>query len=93
MERGYSLTGVSSRIDETAGDFEGILDLIMEMAPSHVKVRRLGEEIKRTTRRVNALQERLIPCLGEQIRFIQNALEEREREDIFRRKRIKDRRS
>ncbi|NOZ19810.1 MAG: V-type ATP synthase subunit D [Planctomycetes bacterium] len=91
LERGYALTGVSSRIDETAGDFEAILDLIMDVAPSHVKVRRLGEEIRRTSRRVNALQERLIPALHEQIWFIQNTLEQREREDVFRRKRIKNR--
>ncbi|MEW6359900.1 MAG: V-type ATP synthase subunit D [Planctomycetota bacterium] len=93
MERGYALTGVSARIDETAQEFETILDLIIEMAPSHVKVRRLGGEIKRTTRRLNALQERLVPRLREEIRSVQNTLDEREREDLFRRKRIKKRRT
>jgi V/A-type H+-transporting ATPase subunit D len=88
-ERGYAITQTSSRVDETAEAFEEILDTVVKMAPTEVKLKRLGEEIRKTTRRVNALEEMIIPRYVEQITFIQRTLEEREREDLFRLKRIK----
>jgi len=89
MARGYGIHTVSSRIDEAARSFEGILNLIITMASNEVKVKRLGDEIRKTTRRVNALEQVVIPALEEQSRFIESALEEREREDLFRLKRLK----
>ena len=50
----------------------------------------VGSEIKKTTRRINALTEVVLPNLQRQIRIIRFALEEREREDIFRMKRFKE---
>lgn len=87
--RGYAVTGTSARIDETAKAFETLLSHILSMAPIEVKLKKLGEEIKKTSRRVNALEQRLIPRLISEKRYIQQILEEREREDIFRLKRIK----
>lgn len=87
--RGYSPTGVSSRIDETAEKYEKLLNLIIEMASVEIKFKRVAREIKKTTRRVNALEQRMIPQLREQLKFIRSALEEREREDVFRLKRLK----
>ncbi len=89
MARGYGIHTVSSRIDETATSFEGILNLIIAMASNEVRVKRLGDEIRKTTRRVNALEQVVIPALQEQSRFIERTLEEREREDLFRLKRLK----
>lgn len=89
MARGYGIHTVSSRIDEAARSFEGILNLIITMASNEVKVKRLGDEIRKTTRRVNALEQVVIPALKEQSRFIESTLEEREREDLFRLKRLK----
>ncbi len=89
MARGYGIHTVSSRIDETATSFEGILNLIIAMASNEVRVKRLGDEIRKTTRRVNALEQVVIPALEEQSRFIERTLEEREREDLFRLKRLK----
>jgi V/A-type H+-transporting ATPase subunit D len=89
MARGYGIHTVSSRIDEAARSFEGILNLIITMASNEVKVKRLGDEIRKTTRRVNALEQVVIPVLKEQSRFIESTLEEREREDLFRLKRLK----
>ncbi len=54
-----------------------------------MRLRRLAEEIGRTTRRVNALDNVLIPHLEAQRDYIQMVLEEREREDLFRLKRVK----
>ena len=92
LERGYSITGTGSRIDEAARSFEELLDSILELAPIETKLKKLGEEIKKTSRRVNALEQRLIPRLNTEKRYIQQALEEREREDVFRLKRIKGKR-
>lgn len=89
LSRGYSPTGVSSRIDETAEKYEKLLNLVIEMASVEVKFKRVAREIKKTTRRVNALEQRMIPNLKEQLKFVRSALEEREREDVFRLKRIK----
>lgn len=89
LERGYSVTGVSSRIDEAAERYEQELDIILDMAATETKMRRLGEEIQRTRRRVNALERVVIPALSEQVKYIQMALDERAREDLFRLKKVK----
>lgn len=89
LDRGYSLNGVSSRIEAAAEAFESQLELIIELASSEMRLRRLAEEIGRTTRRVNALENVLIPRLETQRNYIQMVLEEREREDLFRLKRVK----
>jgi V/A-type H+-transporting ATPase subunit D len=89
LDRGYYLAGVSSRIEAVAESFEHQLDLIIELAASEMRLRRLAEEIGRTTRRVNALENVLIPRLEAQRNYIQMVLEERERENLFRLKRVK----
>jgi len=89
LDRGYSLPNVSSRVAATTEAFESLLDLIIELADSEMRLRRLAEEIGRTTRRVNALDNVLIPRLETQCNYIQMMLEEREREDLFRLKRVK----
>jgi len=87
--RGYSITGVSSRIDETADKFERILDVIIEYADIETRLKRLGEEINKTNRRVNALEQITVPALIEQVAYIRQALDERAREDLFRLKKVK----
>lgn len=87
--RGYSITGVSSRIDETADKFEKILDVIIEYADIETRLKRLGEEIQKTNRRVNALEQITVPGLREQVTYIRQTLDERAREDLFRLKKVK----
>jgi V/A-type H+-transporting ATPase subunit D len=87
--RGYSITGVSSRIDETADRFEKILDVIIEYADIETRLKRLGEEIQKTNRRVNALEQITVPGLTEQVAYIRQTLDERAREDLFRLKKVK----
>ncbi|MFQ6059340.1 MAG: V-type ATP synthase subunit D, partial [Anaerolineae bacterium] len=89
LDRGYSLTGTSCRIDQVAERFEEELNLVIELASSEMRLRRLAEEIGKTSRRVNALENILIPRLIQQRDYIQMVLDEREREDIFRLKRVK----
>jgi len=87
--RGYSVTGVSSRVDETADKFERILDVIIEYADIETRLKRLGEEIQKTNRRVNALEQVTVPQLREQVTYIRQTLDERAREDLFRLKKVK----
>jgi V/A-type H+-transporting ATPase subunit D len=87
--REWSMLGVSSRIDETAEKMENEIDIIVEVAGIETKLKRLGAEIQKTRRRVNALDYIVIPRVKEQVKFITQALEERAREDIFRLKKVK----
>ncbi len=88
-ERGYGIIGGSSRIDETAYAYEGLVDRIVQAAQTETAMRKLLEDIERTKRRVNALEYKVIPTLNRQKSFISQRLEEMERENIFRLKRIK----
>jgi V/A-type H+-transporting ATPase subunit D len=62
---------------------------LLRVANTESRLRRIGEEIKKTARRVNALELAVIPGLGSQIRYIRQVLDQQEQEDIFRLKRIK----
>jgi V/A-type H+-transporting ATPase subunit D len=87
--RGYSITGVSSRIDDTADKFEQVLEVIIEYADIETRLKRLGEEIQKTNRRVNALEQITVPQLQDQVAYIRMTLDERAREDLFRLKKVK----
>ncbi len=87
--RGYALSGVSAYIDETARGFEAVLELILRSVSVELRLKKLGAEIKKVTRRINALEELVVPSLKRQVREIRQTLEEREREDLFRMKRFK----
>ncbi len=89
LERGYGIIATSARIDETAERYELELDLLIKLAESETAMRRLGAEIQMNRRRVNALEQILIPELKSQAKYIKNAIEEREREDLFRLKKVK----
>jgi V/A-type H+-transporting ATPase subunit D len=89
LERGYSMIGTSGRIDEAAERYETELDLIIGLAETETSLRRLGDEIQNSRRRVNALEQVLIPELKRQAKYIKVAIEEREREDLFRLKKVK----
>ena len=89
LKRGYSLTGVTSRINETADSFEKEIDMVIEIAAVETKLKRLGEEIQKTRRRVNALDYVVVPQLQQQVKYIQNTLDERAREELFRIKKVK----
>ncbi|MGA2765569.1 MAG: V-type ATP synthase subunit D [Spirochaetia bacterium] len=88
-ERRQRAPDTSARVDESAERFEEVLAEIVRVAPLDRKMRLLAEEIRKTSRRVNALEQRLLPELRDQVRFIRGTLDQREREDVFRLKRLK----
>ena len=87
--RGYSIVDTSLTIDEVASAFENEVELIIQLAESELRLKRLAEEIQSTSRRLNALDHLLIPRLERERDFIQMALDERERSDHFRLKLMK----
>ena len=88
-ERGYGLLGSSARIDEAAEAYEDLLETIILAAEVETAMKKMLEEIETTKRRVNALEFKLLPDLNENKEYIEQKLEEQEREEIFRLKKIK----
>jgi V/A-type H+-transporting ATPase subunit D len=89
-ERGYDHRQSAPRLDEALEHFEQILASMLEIAAYESKLKRLGEEVVRVTRRIRVLEERVMPALGRQVRGIAQFLGERERESSFRLKRFRE---
>ena len=87
----YSFLGTYANTDETIIKFFELLTLLTQMASIRTIVWRLAEEVKRTQRRVNALDKMIIPQAQETKTYIESVLEERERENIFVLKALKKR--
>jgi len=85
----FSPINVGARTIQAASDFGGVMEAIVKVAATETKLRRIGEEIKKTSRRVNALEQVVIPGIQDDIRFIRGVLDQREREESFRLKKIK----
>jgi V/A-type H+/Na+-transporting ATPase subunit D len=87
--RGASLQGLSLGAAAAARAHEEVLEILLTICSREIRLRRLGEEIRKTSRRINALERYLIPRLEREVSRIELALEEREREDLSRLKRFK----
>ena len=87
----YSLGDTSATLDEASAAFREVLNCIPELSGMVTAVFRLASELRKTTRRVNALQYIFIPQYEETVAFIISNLEEREREETFRLKLLKNR--
>jgi V/A-type H+/Na+-transporting ATPase subunit D len=88
-DRGYSLVATRARIDDVAERFEAVLDSLLDIAALELSVRRLADEIARTTRRMNALEHVVLPGLESERAHIALVLEEREMEDRVRLRRVR----
>jgi len=91
IDRGYGLLGTTSAIDEAASAYEDLVEAIIESAEIETTMKKLLDEIESTKRRVNALEFKVIPELTEARDFIKMRLDEMEREELFRLKKIKAR--
>jgi V/A-type H+-transporting ATPase subunit D len=88
-DRKIGILGSTAAIDEGILAYEKLVDKILQVAEIETAIKRLLSEIEKTKRRVNALEFSVIPKMEETKTFIKFRLEEMERENIFRLKRVK----
>jgi V/A-type H+/Na+-transporting ATPase subunit D len=91
QEMSYSPGDTNAALDEATIAFREVLALVPDLSRQETAVWRLAVELRKTQRRVNALQYIFIPDYEETITFIISTLEEREREEIFQLKMFKNR--
>lgn len=84
---GFFRTSVS--LDDAYKKFQKVKELTIELAEIENAVYRLANNIKRTQKRANALKNVMIPRYEKLTSDIENALEEKEREEFTRLKVIK----
>jgi len=89
LKPNYGFFESSSKLDDAKKSFTELLSKLIELADLEAGIKSLTVEIEKTKRRVNVLENNLIPKLHSTRKYIEMQLEEREREDFFRRKRIK----
>jgi V/A-type H+-transporting ATPase subunit D len=78
----YSPAGTSFWIDNALQSFKEALKILGKLAELKISVLRLANEVKKTIRKVNALEKIAIPDLQHTVQYIQSRLEENER-DMF----------
>lgn len=85
----YGFFRTNSAFDKAVLNFSNIRKLIYELAEVENSVYRLAMEIKKTQKRANAMDKIQIPKYESTIKYIDEVLEEKEREDFFRLKKVK----
>lgn len=85
----YGFSGTTVSLDEARKKFNDVKKLTKALAQIENSVFRLADNIKKTQKRANALKNIMIPRYEEETKLIQNALEEKEREEFSRLKVIK----
>ncbi|MFA6888944.1 MAG: V-type ATP synthase subunit D [Candidatus Woesearchaeota archaeon] len=89
FDKGYGSISSSALVEEATTSFETVVEKIIQAAEVETGIKKLLLEIEKTKRRVNALEFEVIPKLDIQRKFIQMRLDEMDRENVFRMKRIK----
>ncbi len=87
----YGLQETGMAMDITGVIIRETLETIAELAELEVGLFRLVAEIRKTIRRLNALENIYLPLYQASVRHIQESLEEKEREALFQLKRLKGR--
>lgn len=85
----YGLDLTNSQLDEAYIKFDEVKRLTAELAEVESCVYRLADAIKKTKKRTNALDNVIIPRFQSTVKYITDALEEKDREDFSRLKVIK----
>ncbi|SHE71572.1 V/A-type H+-transporting ATPase subunit D [Tissierella praeacuta DSM 18095] len=85
----YGFFRTNPAFDKAVLQFNDIKKLIYELAELENSVYKLAMEIKKTQKRANALEKIQIPKYTSTIKYIEEVLEEKEREDFFRLKKVK----
>ncbi|MDR2942632.1 MAG: V-type ATP synthase subunit D [Treponema sp.] len=85
----YSPVNSFAECDETVLEFFKLLRICTELAAIRTIAWSLAREVRRTQRRVNALEKMVIPVASETKTYIESVLEERERDSFFTSKLLK----
>ncbi len=85
----YGINSTNSAIDKVYNMFTQVKMLTVELAEIENSVYRLADSIKKTQKRANALKNIMIPRFEESVKFISDALDEKDREEFSRLKVIK----
>jgi V/A-type H+/Na+-transporting ATPase subunit D len=85
----YGFANTSVHLDKAFKEFYGVLDYVAELARAEGITSQLANDIRKTQRRVNALNYVLIPKYRGTVKSIELVLEEKEREEFVRTKKIK----
>ncbi|WP_139904327.1 V-type ATP synthase subunit D [Clostridium thermarum] len=86
----YGFYRSNSAMDLAYEKFNEVKYLIYELAEVENAIFKLAMEIKKTQKRANALENIQIPKFKEIVKYIGEVLEEKEREDFFRLKVVKN---
>ena len=86
----YGFANTSAELDRAFKQFYGVLELIADLARAEGTVFQIANDVRRTQRRVNALNHVLIPMYRNTAKQIDMVLEEKDREEFVRTKRIKN---
>ena len=86
----YSPMGTSFWIDSSLYFFKEVLHLLGKLSELKISVLRLANEVKKTIRKVNALEKIAIPDLKETVHYIEGRLEENERDMVILMKMVKE---
>ncbi|MBN2286603.1 MAG: V-type ATP synthase subunit D [Tissierellales bacterium] len=84
----YGFFRTNAALDQTVTKMNQVKILIYRLAEIENAIFRLAMEIKKTSKRANALEKIQIPYYREMTKKIGEVLEEKEREDFFRLKRF-----
>ena len=85
----YSLDNTNSHLDYAYICFHRVKQITISLAEIENSVYRLANAIKKTQSRANALRNIIIPNFEQTVKFIADALDEKEREEFSRLKVIK----
>jgi V/A-type H+-transporting ATPase subunit D len=89
-KRGYDELSVTPHVEDGALLFEKLIESMLHIAEYESKLKRIGDEILRTTRRIKVLEELVLPGLKQQVKTITQYIGERERESFYRLKLMKN---
>ena len=86
----YGMAFTSGELDSAMVSFSDAMEPLLRLAESEKSAQLLAQEIERTRRRVNALENVMIPNYQETIKYIAMKLEENERANVTRLMKVKD---
>ncbi len=90
FQPGYAFCGTGKSMDATAAAIHRAMEVTGELAEVEVSIERLLAELKKTLKRINVLAQIYVPRYQTTIKAIELSLEEKEREALFRLRRVRN---